>query len=94
MTLIKSVLNWTEFSNKLKNLTKINFNEPKFSMIDYQVKIRENIWKPWKQPISKKNDIKGNIKNYNKFWNGFHQFFFIEIKLLKWTNVQLKKLNF
>ena len=44
MTLIKSVLNWTEFSNKLKNLTReINFNEPKFSMIDYQVKIRENI---------------------------------------------------
>ena len=39
------VLNNTEFSNKLKNLiNEINFNEPKFSIIDYEVKIRENIF--------------------------------------------------
>ena len=59
------VLNRTEFSYKLKNLTsEINFNEPKFSIIDYDLKIRKNIWQLWKKKvpnteieITKVNDV-------------------------------------
>ncbi|MBP5693965.1 MAG: AAA family ATPase, partial [Bacilli bacterium] len=48
-----SLGNRTEFSNKLKNLTsEIDFpNEPMFAMIDYEVKIGENTWQPWKQKV-------------------------------------------
>ena len=48
-----SLGNRTEFSNKLKNLTsEIDFpNEAMFAMIDYEVKIGENVWQPWKMKV-------------------------------------------
>ena len=48
-----SLGNRTDFSNKLKGLTsEIDFpNDNNFAMIDYEVKMGENKWQPWKMKV-------------------------------------------